>query len=144
MAPADLIWECVKSNSSFIRKSPGTNMPTMSAEPGNLCGKNSFKFSGLASQKVLNISPVLKGKKESIVMTVRNKVGSRAQRPKSMLVMTALKKDKKKGLAALAKTMDAGFYRKDLLALAEAKYAKIRTSFKKKHPVVKSRRAPKK
>mmetsp|Transcript_120419 Transcript_120419/g.257095 ORF Transcript_120419/g.257095 Transcript_120419/m.257095 type:complete len:143 (+) Transcript_120419:71-499(+) len=142
MAPADLIWECVKQHNSFIRKSP--NMPTMSAEPGNLCGKNAFKFSGLASKNVLNVSPVVVGKKESIVLTTRNKVGSRAQRPKLMLVKTALKKDTKKGLASLAKTVDTGFYRKDLLSLANAKYTKVKTSFKKKVPVVKSRRAPKK
>mmetsp|Transcript_92954 Transcript_92954/g.199355 ORF Transcript_92954/g.199355 Transcript_92954/m.199355 type:complete len:143 (-) Transcript_92954:60-488(-) len=142
MASSDLLWECVKNNSSFIRKSP--NMPVMSAEVGNLCGLNAFKFSGLASKNVLSVSPVVKGKKESIVLTVRSKKGSRAQRPKSMLVKTALAKDAKKGLATLAKTMDAGFYRKDLVALANAKYAKLKTSFKKKQLVVKSRRAPKK
>mmetsp|Transcript_120421 Transcript_120421/g.257101 ORF Transcript_120421/g.257101 Transcript_120421/m.257101 type:complete len:143 (+) Transcript_120421:71-499(+) len=142
MAPADLIWECVKQHNSFIRKSP--NMPTMSAEPGNLCGLNSFKYSGLASQKVLDVSSTTKGKKESIMLTVRSKVGSKAQRPKLALVKTALRKDTKKGLATLAKTMDAGFYRKDLLALANAKYAKVKTSFKKRKVAVKSRRAPKK
>jgi len=135
----DLIWMCVKKNSSFLRKSP--NMPVMTAEPGNLMGMNSYKFSGLANEKVLDVSSKKTGVKESIVMTVRSKKAEKAQMPKLALVKTALPKDSKKGLAALAKAMDAGFYRKDLLALANAKYAKIKTSFKTKKLTVKSRRA---
>mmetsp|Transcript_32537 Transcript_32537/g.51970 ORF Transcript_32537/g.51970 Transcript_32537/m.51970 type:complete len:142 (-) Transcript_32537:44-469(-) len=141
MAPADLIWMCVKKNSSFLRKS--ANVPVMTAEPGNLSGFNSFKFSGLASAKVLNVSSETKGKKESIVLTTRHKKGSRAARPGSMLLETGLNKSDKKGLAALDKVMDAGFYRRDLLDLAKVKYAKIKKSFKKKKTVVKSRRSGK-
>ena len=65
MAPADLIWMCVKKNSSFIRKS--ANMPVMSAEKGNLTGLNSYKFSGLASANALDVACVKTGKKESTV-----------------------------------------------------------------------------
>ncbi|CAE8642358.1 unnamed protein product [Polarella glacialis] len=63
MSP-DIMWQCVKKNSAFLRKS--RNMPVMSAEPGNLCSLNSFKYSGLANRKVLDISPKIAGKKESI------------------------------------------------------------------------------
>mmetsp|Transcript_29751 Transcript_29751/g.65010 ORF Transcript_29751/g.65010 Transcript_29751/m.65010 type:complete len:144 (+) Transcript_29751:64-495(+) len=141
MASSDLLWECVKNNSSFIRTSP--NMPKMSAEPGNLCGKNSYKFSGLASAKVLNVSSKVAGKKEMIVLTTRHSKGSRSVRPKSMLLAKGLKKATKKGVEGLGKVMGAGFYRPDLLDLATAKYNKLKTSFKKKALVVKSRRATK-
>merc|ERR1712060_684794 len=137
----DLIWECVKKNSSFIRKSPGVGAKTMTAEPGNLTGLNSFKFSGLANKKVLNVSSLTKGKKESVVLTTRHAKASRSARPQSMLLTTGLKKDSKKGLASLAKVIDGKFYRKDLLALAQAKYTKVMASFKKKKTTVKSRRA---
>eukprot|EP00427_Karlodinium_veneficum_P003586 CAMPEP_0169151384 /NCGR_PEP_ID=MMETSP1015-20121227/50792_1 /TAXON_ID=342587 /ORGANISM="Karlodinium micrum, Strain CCMP2283" /LENGTH=155 /DNA_ID=CAMNT_0009220789 /DNA_START=66 /DNA_END=530 /DNA_ORIENTATION=- len=134
MAPADLIWMCVKKNSSFLRKSP--NAPVMTAEPGNLTGVNSYKFSGLASAQVLNVSSETKGKKESIVLTTRHKKASRAARPGSMILATGLNKSDKKGMAALDKVMDTGFYRRDLLDLAKVKYGKIKKSFKKKKVVV--------
>eukprot|EP00427_Karlodinium_veneficum_P024440 CAMPEP_0169118128 /NCGR_PEP_ID=MMETSP1015-20121227/30830_1 /TAXON_ID=342587 /ORGANISM="Karlodinium micrum, Strain CCMP2283" /LENGTH=141 /DNA_ID=CAMNT_0009180865 /DNA_START=64 /DNA_END=489 /DNA_ORIENTATION=+ len=141
MAPADLIWMCVKKNSSFLRKSP--NVPVMTAEPGNLSGFNSYKFSGLASAQVLDVSATTAGKKESIVLTTRHKKGSRSARPGSMLLKNGLNKNEKKGLAALDKVMDAGFYRRDLLDLAKVKYSKVKKSFKKKKVVVKSRRSSK-
>jgi len=78
---------------------------------------HSFKFSGLANTKVLNVSPVTTGKKESVVLTTRHKKASRASRPGSMLLETGLNKKDTKGLAALDKVMDAGYYRRDLLDL---------------------------
>eukprot|EP00427_Karlodinium_veneficum_P017341 CAMPEP_0169137736 /NCGR_PEP_ID=MMETSP1015-20121227/41726_1 /TAXON_ID=342587 /ORGANISM="Karlodinium micrum, Strain CCMP2283" /LENGTH=118 /DNA_ID=CAMNT_0009202657 /DNA_START=148 /DNA_END=504 /DNA_ORIENTATION=- len=118
-------------------------MPIMTAEPGNLTAMNSYKFSGLASASVLNVSSETKGKKESIVLTTRHKKGSRASRPGSMLLETGVNKNEKKGLAALDKVMEAGFYRRDLVDLAKVKYGKIKKSFKKKKLVVKSRRSAK-
>merc|ERR1719382_999611 len=120
-ASSDLIWECVKHNNSFMRKS--LNMPTMSAEVGNLCGMHSFKFSGVASKKVLDVSVKKTGQKETIVLTTRSK------------------KSAKKGLAQVAKATGGAFYRRDLQELAEKKYAKVKTSLKKKKLVVRSRRA---
>ncbi|CAE8649488.1 unnamed protein product [Polarella glacialis] len=129
MASADLLWHCVKKNSSFIRKS--VNMPVMTAEPGNLTGLNSFRFSGLAN------------KKESIILTTKSKKTSRSYRPRGILLETGIKKGPKKGLAQLKKVMEAGFYRQDLMSLALTKYTKIKQSFKKRKLVVKSRRAGK-
>merc|ERR1711865_487589 len=107
MASADLIWMCVKKNSSFLRKSP--NMPVMTAEPGNLSGLNSYKFSGLTG-KTLDVSTQSTGKKETVSLTQSHKKASRQARPASMSVTTGLKKSSKKGLAALDKAMDAGYY----------------------------------
>merc|ERR1712190_24773 len=140
-AAAELIWECVRANNSFIRKTRIAGAPVMSAEKGNLCGLNSFKFSGLANKQVLDVAPKITGKKETIVMTTRNKKDEKAFQPKRMILDTGLKKQSKKGLAAVAKVMDAGYYRRDLLDLATTKYAKVKRSFKKKKVVVKSRRA---
>ena len=85
---------------------------------------NSFKFSGLANQKVLNVSPKFTGKKESIVLTTRHTKDEKASAPKSIYLETGLKKETKKGLAALAKAMDARYCRRDLLDLATTKYSR--------------------
>lgn len=141
MASPNLIWECVKANSCFIRKSP--NMRVMTKEPGNLCGLNSFKFSGLANKKVLDVTSKKTGSKETILLVTRNKKASRGQKPGAMLVQNGVKKQTKKGVEQIAKVTGASFYRRDLDELAKAKYQKIKTSFKKKKLTVKSRRAAK-
>jgi large subunit ribosomal protein L28e len=141
MASAALIWECVKTNNSFMRKSPGAGNKTMSAEPGNLLGLHSFKFSGIANDKVLGLAPTKTGKKEKITLTTKAKKPAKLFEPKGLILEKGIKKDAKKGPEQLKKVMDAGFYRKDLLDLAMAKYAKIKTSFKAKKLTVKSRRA---
>ena len=64
-------------------------------------------------------------------------------RPASLYVETGLSKKAGDASSSLDKVISAGFYRRDLLELAKAKYAKVKTSFKKKKVVVKSRRAGK-
>eukprot|EP00928_Gymnodinium_smaydae_P009579 TRINITY_DN1358_c0_g3_i1.p2 TRINITY_DN1358_c0_g3~~TRINITY_DN1358_c0_g3_i1.p2 ORF type:complete len:144 (+),score=38.52 TRINITY_DN1358_c0_g3_i1:76-507(+) len=140
MAPysPQLLWECVKKNSSFIRKSP--NMPVMSAEQGNLCGLNSFKFSGLTGGSALGLASVKKGSKESIVLSKSHSKASRSMRPSAMVVQIGVPKQGKRATEALEKTLGAAYYRRDLLDLAKVKCKKIRTSFKKKALTIKSRR----
>ncbi|CAK9089865.1 unnamed protein product [Durusdinium trenchii] len=101
MAAPDLLWQCVKNQSCFIRKQK--NFPVMTAEPGNLCGLNNFQFSGLASKKVLGLDSKKVGKKESIVLTTRSKRESRQYRPGVVLVTTGIKKGKKQGPEQLKK-----------------------------------------
>eukprot|EP00928_Gymnodinium_smaydae_P011641 TRINITY_DN1426_c0_g5_i1.p1 TRINITY_DN1426_c0_g5~~TRINITY_DN1426_c0_g5_i1.p1 ORF type:complete len:144 (-),score=37.41 TRINITY_DN1426_c0_g5_i1:68-499(-) len=140
MAPysPQLLWECVKKNNSFIRKSP--NMPVMSAEPGNLCGLSSLKFSALTGGAVAGLDAQRKGAKESIVLRTQHTKGSRAQRPCAMVVTSGVPKQSKKAVDALEKHLGSKFYRRDLLELAKVKCVKIQRSFKKKSLTVKSRR----
>jgi large subunit ribosomal protein L28e len=49
MASVDLQWELVRKNNAFIVKRNGY---TFSTEPTNLANKHSYKFSGLAQNKV--------------------------------------------------------------------------------------------
>ncbi|CAE7426863.1 Rpl28 [Symbiodinium pilosum] len=130
MAAPDLLWECVKNNSAFIRKNK--NVPTMTAEPGNLTGLNSFKYSSLAAKQVLGLDAKKVGKKESIVLTTRSKRASRQQRPGTVLTTTGIKKGKKKGPEQLKKIIAATYNRPELLEMALVKYSKIKRSFKKK------------
>ena len=140
----DLIWEITKNTSCFVRKPRRKNqgMPVFNSEAGNLMGLNSYKYSGLGG-KVLNVKSVTNGSKEKIILVTSNKKASRARRPAAMYVETGLSKKGGDASAALDKTISAGFYRRDLLELAKAKYAKLKTSFKKKKLVVKSRRVAK-
>lgn len=49
MASVDLQWELVRNHNAFIVKRNGY---TFSTEPTNLANKHSYKFSGLAQNKV--------------------------------------------------------------------------------------------
>mmetsp|Transcript_117005 Transcript_117005/g.331517 ORF Transcript_117005/g.331517 Transcript_117005/m.331517 type:complete len:142 (+) Transcript_117005:69-494(+) len=141
MASPQLIWECVKDTHCFMRKNK--RMPVMTTEPGNLTGLHAFKYSGLANKQTFGLSPVIKKKKESIIMTQNTAKASRARRPLSMSIETGVNKCEKKGLAQLQSAMLGKYYRRDLLELAERKYKKIKTSFKKRKITVKSRRSKK-
>ena len=139
-----LLWECVKSNSSFIRKSRKTGgCPVMNAEPGNLMGLNSWKYSGLANRKVFDVKCDKGETKEKITVITTHKKDSRLRRPKNFYIEIGLNKNTKKALPTLEKMMKDGLYRKDLIELAKTKYAKVKKSFWKRKWVVKSRRARK-
>merc|ERR1711957_471195 len=120
---------------AFIRKS--VNCPIMSAEKGNL--------SGLATTSALDVTVQKTGDKKTIVLVTSHKHSSRAARPGARLQTNGLKKEGKKGTAQITKAVVAGFYRPDLAALAQEKYARVKTSLKTKKPLalMKSRRAPK-
>eukprot|EP00929_Paragymnodinium_shiwhaense_P067420 TRINITY_DN3393_c0_g1_i2.p1 TRINITY_DN3393_c0_g1~~TRINITY_DN3393_c0_g1_i2.p1 ORF type:complete len:139 (+),score=48.26 TRINITY_DN3393_c0_g1_i2:77-493(+) len=137
MYSPQLLWECVKKDSSLIRKPITPNLPWMSTSPANLTGVHSYKFSGQTGSNTFGLTCVKKGKKESIVMI---KSGKKMKVRRSA---TAISKNNKKGLATLEAALAGKFYRKDLLDLAKAKYAKLKTSFKKKKGPASSRRAPK-
>mmetsp|Transcript_85511 Transcript_85511/g.135598 ORF Transcript_85511/g.135598 Transcript_85511/m.135598 type:complete len:138 (+) Transcript_85511:79-492(+) len=130
MAAPDLLWECVKNQSCFIKKRK--NFPTMTTEPGNLCGLNKFQYSGLASKQVLGLDAKKVGKKESIILTTRSKRSSRQYRPGAVLVTTGIKKGKKQGPEQLKKIIGSTWNRPELLETALKKYQKIKQSFKKR------------
>ncbi len=50
---ADLVWGIVRNNSSFLVKRDGAQF---TSEPGNLTQLNTFKFSGLANRKAVDLS----------------------------------------------------------------------------------------
>mmetsp|Transcript_6210 Transcript_6210/g.17818 ORF Transcript_6210/g.17818 Transcript_6210/m.17818 type:complete len:129 (+) Transcript_6210:122-508(+) len=49
-----LVWQLVRGHNAFIRK--GLNGLVLSAEPGNLYNKHSYKYSGLANSKTIDIA----------------------------------------------------------------------------------------
>lgn len=121
--PSDLLWTLVRDNSSFLKKQ--VNLPVFSAEPSNLTGLNSFKYSGLANKKACGIKVVKNGSKDNVMLS--QKVGAQG----TSVVKTGLKKCSKKGAAQLATLLSKGGYRRDLIAAATKKYSAVLKSFKK-------------
>ncbi|KAF9332270.1 hypothetical protein BGZ91_011772 [Linnemannia elongata] len=56
---ADLTWLLIKNNNSFLVKRSGVQF---SSEAGNLLNKNSFKFSGIANKKTIDIAAAASGR----------------------------------------------------------------------------------
>ena len=54
-----LVWHLIKDNNSFLHKVGRTSRDgavQFSSEPGNLLSVNSFKYSGLANSKTIDIN----------------------------------------------------------------------------------------
>mmetsp|Transcript_35366 Transcript_35366/g.75332 ORF Transcript_35366/g.75332 Transcript_35366/m.75332 type:complete len:300 (-) Transcript_35366:218-1117(-) len=143
MASPDLLWECVRNTSSFIRRPTRDLTRIFSAEPANLMGLHSSKFSGLVSNAALDVRPVKRGDKESIHIIKGHSKASRSLRPRSRAVARGLSKCPRKGFPEIDREVNAKFYRRELHGLARLKYLKVQRSFKKGKATVKSRRAPK-
>ena len=65
---ADLQWQIIRNNHSFLVKRDGI---VLSAEPANLTNTHSFKFSGLANTNTVAVNANKDGK---IVLTTRKYV----------------------------------------------------------------------
>merc|ERR1719362_1710272 len=133
---SELLWECVKKNNAFIRKS--RNCPKMSAEPGNLMGLHKASYSGIANTKTLDVKSVIDGNKASIALVTK---GKKSMKPNKMFNSMGLSKCTKKGMEALDKNVESKFYRRDLLNLAKKKYKKVRVSYKKNKSIMMPKKA---
>jgi hypothetical protein len=113
---ADLIWECVRNNNSFLRH--GARV-TLSAENGNLLSKNSFKYSGLTG-KAAGLKLAQKGKKQSIVMTAPSR---------KIAASTTVSKNNATAFKAINKVL--GSTRPNAVATAKRAYLKIKQALRK-------------
>jgi hypothetical protein len=72
-APSALVWEVVKKNNAFIRKGRTATGAIFSAEAGNLTNQHSYKASGLANGKTIDIQA---GNK-AVLVTLKGKKGKK-------------------------------------------------------------------
>merc|ERR1712238_106567 len=107
---AELVWLCVRNNSSFLQKKDGKFFTT---EPNNLTAKNSFRYSGLCQKKTVGLEAGEKG----VVLSTKNTKASR--NPSKLFVKTTLNKDVRR-VAKSIKNACAD-YRPDLEAVALAR-----------------------
>mmetsp|Transcript_7043 Transcript_7043/g.9878 ORF Transcript_7043/g.9878 Transcript_7043/m.9878 type:complete len:154 (-) Transcript_7043:347-808(-) len=140
MATPDLIWACVRNNSSFLVKRKNDKHVQLTKEPGNVSGKNSFKYSGLANKKTIDLNMDSNG-----VVQIGLKAPKRANMPSTQVRSTPLKKDFRR-VAHSIKSQTAGqHYRADLTDMALARWSKlyrvsmIKKGLKKPKPVKKGR-----
>jgi len=135
---SDLTWFLVKNNNSFLVKRNGVQF---SAERGNLTNLNSFKYSGLANEKVIGVEPAEKG----VILTTKKTKVSSSYPAKSTRKITL-----KKGVRRAAKSFTNAYtrlgYRPDLRKETLARISAIYQSQKpvKVHAVKTSRRHAKK
>ncbi|KAF9277443.1 hypothetical protein BGZ88_001150 [Linnemannia elongata] len=103
---ADLTWLLIKNNNSFLVKRSGVQF---SSEAGNLLNKNSFKFSGIANKKTIDIAAAASGR--GVVVST----------PKTKVTLT---KGIRKSARSVAGLTRAG-YRADLRQAALARVAAV-------------------
>jgi large subunit ribosomal protein L28e len=111
---ADLVWLLVRNNSSFIVKRDGANLTT---EAGNLTNQNRRKYTGLASEKIVDVA----GDKDGFVhLTVKNN----NLRHRSLGATLLLKKDPRRVNKAIKANVAAS--RKDLVNEALYKATRLK------------------
>lgn len=128
MVPSQLLWEVTKGHNSFVRKN--LNGTIFSAEPGNLYNKHSFKYSGIANDKTVDISA------EGDALKVNKKRSKTAQQPAKAVSSSISKKNGRRVLKSVAKEV-AG-YRPDLKAAAVARASAVLKSIRVKKAATKA------
>jgi len=102
------------------------HMPSLSKEPHNLKGRNSFRYSGLVQKKTVGVEPAPSGK--GIVLVTRN--GTSLRKPAKNYTRVELKRNARKTLKTIARTLFNGHYRKDLKMTAVRRASAILRSQK--------------
>lgn len=115
---AELIWRLVKDHNAFQIKRDGI---TLSTEKGNLKGVNSFRYSGLAQPRAVDIQPATPtfGISFARKRTKKQVVGKPSKQFHTEIL--------KKGFPGCARTVSKELtaYRPDLKRIAIAKISKI-------------------
>ncbi|KAL6559948.1 60S ribosomal protein L28A [Orobanche gracilis] len=153
--PAQLIWEIVKKNNSFLVKQfgNGTASVKFSKEPNNLCNLHTYKHSGrgganratearkkcalrsvmfkaqeargLANKKTVTIQP---GKNQSVLLaTTKTK---KQNKPSTLLHKSLLKKEFSRMAKAVSNQVADNYYRPDLKKAALARLSVVNRSLK--------------
>jgi len=105
---ADIQWMIIRNNSSFLMKRK--HMPTLTKEPNNLKGRNSFRYNGLVQKKTVGIEPAASGK--GVVLVTRT--GGSMRKPAKNYKRTELKRNSRSTIKTISRTLFSGRYRKDL------------------------------
>lgn len=134
---ADLTWQLLRKNNSFLVKRDGA---LFSAEKNNLVNKHTYKFSGLANAKTVGVSM---NKDKKIELSLKNPKAHANRRVSKLYSTYQLNHHMRSGECKGAKTIDTltdkSFYRRDLSAFAIARYHALNNSKKAKKTINKRR-----
>ncbi|KAI0195027.1 ribosomal L28e family protein [Astrocystis sublimbata] len=130
-ASADLIWEIVRSNNSFLVKRKASGGVQFSRDTLNLTNKHSRKYAGFVNDKAIGVVP---GEKNGV--KVVSKKADAAQQPAKSLTETSYSggKSARKTYVAVANQTAKNGYRPDLRQAAVARASAIRHSYKETKP----------
>mmetsp|Transcript_54919 Transcript_54919/g.91049 ORF Transcript_54919/g.91049 Transcript_54919/m.91049 type:complete len:142 (+) Transcript_54919:50-475(+) len=130
----DLLWPIVRDTSCFLKKAKasqrsrmGKKGVTLTTEPNNLTGINSYKHSGLANAKTISITPADNG----IVLTTKSRKPDRIAKPNKTYNKVTLTRDFRRVANTIVKETSDNFYRADLQKAALAKWSLIYKSLKR-------------
>ncbi|KAI0389991.1 60S ribosomal protein L28 [Xylariaceae sp. FL0594] len=128
---ADLVWEIVRANNSFLVKRKAAGGVQLSRDPLNLTNKHSRKWAGFVNEKALGVAP--KGDKG---VKVLSKKTSAANQPAKAITETSFRGDKstRKVYVAVANQAAKNGYRADLRQAAVARASAILKSQKDPKP----------
>ncbi|KAI8145219.1 ribosomal protein L28e [Fennellomyces sp. T-0311] len=116
---AELVWALVKNNNSFLVKRSGVQF---SSEPGNLANLNTFKYSGLANNKTVDIRGTGRG------VQVTTKIVKKANTPAKALNKTVITKSRRATAKSVANLIAKTKYRADLRKAALARASAVYSS----------------
>merc|ERR1712019_7009 len=100
---SDLIWSCIKNNTSLIRR----NGAEFSREKFNLTNRHCMRSSGLANKRAISVSAGATG------VLLCHKSAKHARKPNKVVKTIALKKDVRRAVRAV-KGLTRNGYRADL------------------------------
>ncbi|KAL0088301.1 ribosomal protein L28e [Phycomyces blakesleeanus] len=109
---ADLVWELIKNNNSFLVKRSGVQF---SSELNNLTNLNTFKYSGLANSKTVSIHPAARGIRVALTKA------KKTQSPAKAINATVINKSRRHTAKSVANLIAASKYRPDLRQAALAR-----------------------
>eukprot|EP00916_Digyalum_oweni_P022827 GHVL01037802.1.p1 GENE.GHVL01037802.1~~GHVL01037802.1.p1 ORF type:complete len:144 (+),score=27.52 GHVL01037802.1:15-446(+) len=134
---SQVIWNCIKKNNCYLHKSNGI---ILSTDPTNMCGIHNERYSGLSNIKSAGIvvkkpKNVEGTKQKSVQFVLVTKCAKPAVARKlyKSVVKTKISKNIKCASKKIEKILNQ--YRPDLVPLAQKKYARLMSTFKKPYPV---------
>ncbi|KAK0384808.1 hypothetical protein NLU13_7286 [Sarocladium strictum] len=120
---ADLVWEIVRNNNSYLAKDKRNGGVQFSRDPLNLTNKNGRKNAGFVNEKAIGIQPAAKG---GVVVT--SKKAGFANKPASSLDVVTFgpQRSTRKTYKAVANQSAKRGYRADLRSAAISRVSAIR------------------
>ncbi|KAH7041128.1 ribosomal L28e/Mak16 [Microdochium trichocladiopsis] len=129
--PADLVWEIVRSQNSYLVKRKSGGGVQFSRDPLNLTNLHSRKYAGFVNDKAIGVVPNEKGG-----VKVISKKAADVQKPAKCTTSTTFHggKTSRSTYKAIANQTAKNGYRPDLRAAAVSRASAIRQSQREKKP----------
>eukprot|EP00341_Mesodinium_pulex_P013836 CAMPEP_0116930350 /NCGR_PEP_ID=MMETSP0467-20121206/27145_1 /TAXON_ID=283647 /ORGANISM="Mesodinium pulex, Strain SPMC105" /LENGTH=151 /DNA_ID=CAMNT_0004610535 /DNA_START=34 /DNA_END=489 /DNA_ORIENTATION=+ len=131
-----LVWQVIRKQNSFLHKRERTSRAgavMFSCEPGNLLSAHSFKYSGIANSKTVDVSSEAGNR-----VALKTSAPTKTNLPKKAVNSTPLRKDRKRSLKAVKARGCNNFHRADLTSAAVARYNRLYRDARVKGGIVKA------